>query len=257
MLKTILLLLLTALFASACGTQTQAPTEAPIENYPAPLETASSGYPAPQEQMDDEVYPPPYHTATPLVPLDNAYPAPQDGMEVFVIVPGESTVTYEVGEVFLNQDNAYNLAVGITSEVIGEIIVDRTNPQYSSIGPISVDISQFTSDSQRRDNAIRERFLESTQFPIALFNPTEVQGLPESYQEGEPISFQVTGDLTVRGVSRPVTFDVTLVGEGNTMTGEATTMILMSDFGFGPISIGGILNTEDEVNVKFAFVARQ
>jgi hypothetical protein len=31
----------------------------------------------------------------------------------------------------------------------------------------------------------------------------------------------------------------------------------MSDFGFGPISIGGILNTEDEVKVKFVFVARQ
>jgi polyisoprenoid-binding protein YceI len=257
MLKTILLLLLTALFVVACGTQTQTPTEAPIENYPAPIDTEAPGYPAPQEQMDDAVYPPPYHTATPLVSLGDAYPAPQDGMEVFVIVPGESNVTYEVGEVFLNQDNAFNLAVGMTSEINGEIFVDRANPQNSSIGPIAVDISQFTSDSQRRDNAIRERFLESTQFPIALFNPTEIQGLPGSYQEGQPISFQVTGDLTVRGVSRPVTFDVTFVGEGNTMTGEATTMILMSDFGFGPISIGGILNTEDEVNVKFAFVARQ
>jgi polyisoprenoid-binding protein YceI len=257
MLKTLLLLLLTAMFATACGTQTQTPTEAPIENYPAPLESEASGYPAPQEQTGDAVYPSPHNTVTPLVPLSDAYPAPQDGMEVFVIVPGESTVTYEVGEVFLNQNNAFNLAVGTTSEVNGEIFVDRANPQNSSLGPIAVDISQFTSDSQRRDNAIRERFLESTQFPIAIFNPTEIQGLPGSYQEGEPISFQVTGDLTVRGVSRPVTFDVTLVGEGNTMTGEATSMILMSDFGVGPISIAGILNTEDEVNVKFTFVAQQ
>jgi hypothetical protein len=54
-----------------------------------------------------------------------------------------------------------------------------------------------------------------------------------------------------------VTFEVTLVGDGVTMTGEATTTILMSDFGFGPISIGGILNTEDEVKVTFAFVARK
>jgi polyisoprenoid-binding protein YceI len=257
MLKTILPLLIIASFVAACGSQTQTPTEAPIENYPAPLETESSGYPAPQEQMDDAVYPPPHLTATPLVPMDNPYPAPGEGMEIFRIVPGESTVTYEVGEVFLNQNNAFNLAVGMTSGINGEVFVDRANPQNSSIGPISVDISQFTSDSQRRDNAIRERFLESTQFPMAVFNPTNIQGLPGSYEEGQPISFQVTGDLTVRGVSRPVTFDVTFVGEGNTMTGEATTMILMSDFGFGPISIGGILNTEDEVNVKFAFVARQ
>ncbi len=257
MSKSIILLVITGLLVAACGTQTQPPTEAPPENYPAPVETESSGYPAPQEQTDGSVYPPPHHTATPLVPLGTAYPAPEDGIQVFTIFPGESSVTYEVGEVFLNQDNAFNLAVGITPAVNGEVFVDRENPQNSSIGPVTVDISQFTSDSQRRDNAIRERFLVSSQFPNAVFNPTGIQGLPGSYQEGEPISFQVTGDLTVRDVTRPVTFDVTFVGEGDTMTGEATTLILMSDFGFGPISIAGILNTEDEVNLKFNFVARQ
>ena len=257
MSKSIFILVITGLLVAACGTQTPAPTEAPPENYPAPVETEPSGYPAPQEQTDGSVYPPPHHTATPLVPLGTSYPAPEDGIQVFTIIPGESSVTYEVGEVFINQDNAFNMAVGITPAISGEVFVDRENPQNSSIGPVTVDISQFTSDSQRRDNAIRERFLESAQFPNAVFNPTGIQGLPGSYQEGEPISFQVTGDLTVRDVTRPVTFDVTFVGDGNTMTGEATTLILMSDFGFGPISIAGILNTEDEVNVKLAFVARQ
>lgn len=269
MSKTIIILVITGLLVAACGTQTPTPNEAPSENYPAPVETESSGYPSPQEQTDSSVYPPPYHTATPLVPLGDAYPAPgngesypapddnPEGIEVFKIVPGESTVTYEVEEVFLNQNNAFNLAVGVTSAVEGEIMVDRVNPQNSSIEPITVDISQFTSDNQRRDNAIRERFLQSAQFPNVILNPTGIQGLPGTYQEGEQISFQVTGDLTIREVTRPVTFDVTLVGEGDTITGEATTMILMSDFGFGPISIAGILNTEDEVNVKFDFVARK
>lgn len=255
MSKTIILLVFFGLLVAACGTQTQTPTEAPSENYPAPVETEASGYPVPQEQIDNSAYPPPYPIATPLIPLSTSYPAPEVGIEVFTIIPRESTVTYEVGEVFLNQGNAFNLAVGVTPAVSGEILVDRENPQNSSVGVVTVDISQFTSDSQRRDNAIRERFLQSAQFPNAVFNPTGIQGLPGSYQEGEQISFQVTGDLTVRDVTRPVTFDVTLVGEGDMMTGEATTMILMSDFGFGPISIAGILNTEDEVNVKFEFVA--
>jgi len=47
------------------------------------------------------------------------------------------------------------------------------------------------------------------------------------------------------------------MGEGDSITGEASTVILMSDFGFGPISIGGILNTEDEVKLNFIFVARK
>ena len=62
--------------------------------------------------------------------------------------------------------------------------------------------------------------------------------------------------MTIRDVTKPATFDVTLVGNGDTISGEATTTILMSDYGFGPISIAGILNTEDEVNVKVVFVAR-
>jgi polyisoprenoid-binding protein YceI len=255
MSKTIYLITLCALLITACGAQT--PNASTQESYPAPQQTEQLQVSVPQENADDSAYPPPFHTATPVVDVGAAYPEPEGGMEVFVIVPGESKVSYEVGEVFLNQDNAFNLAVGVTSKVNGEINVDRNNPQNSTIGTIRVDVSQFTSDNQRRDNAIREGFLESAQFPIVEFTPKEIQGLPESYQEGQQLKFQVSGDLTIRDVTKPATFEVTFVGEGSTMTGEATTTILMSDFGFGPISIGGILNTEDEVKVKFEFIARK
>lgn len=177
-------------------------------------------------------------------------------LESFQIIPGESQLTYEVGEVLINQDDRFNIAVGITPEVSGEIFVDRNNPHNSTIGPISVDISQYKSDSGMRDNAIQNRFLESAKFPIVTFIHTDIQGLPESYQEGQRVDFQVTGDTTIREVTLPVTFDVSLVGEGDMLTGEANAVILMSEFGFGPISIGGILNTEDEVNLRLKFVAR-
>ena len=121
---------------------------------------------------------------------------------------------------------------------------------------VSADISQFKSDNQRRDNAIRERFLQSAQYPIVEFSPQDIQGLPETYEQGQELTFQVSGDLTIRDVTKPVTFDVKMVGNGDTITGEATTTILMSDYGFGPISIAGILNTEDEVKVLFVFEAQ-
>jgi hypothetical protein len=35
------------------------------------------------------------------------------------------------------------------------MLIDRDHPRQSQIGPITVDISQLTSDSRRRDNAIR------------------------------------------------------------------------------------------------------
>ena len=252
MSRTVIIFAVIAFVLAACATQS--PTTTSPENYPAPQQTDSISESETQSDPDEFAYPPPYHTATPLV---DPYPAPEGGIEVFTIVPGESEVSYEVGETILNQDNRFNVAIGITPEVNGEVFVDRNNPQNSAIGPISVDISQFTSDSARRDSTIRERFLESAIFPNAVFTPLEIQGLPETYPEGDQISFQVSGDLTVRNVTRPVTFDVLFSGEGDTMTGEATTVILLSDFEVGPISIAGILNTEDEVKLTFRFVARK
>lgn len=254
MSKTTLLLVLLVFLLAACGGQPVA--EVATESNPTPQESSITQPPELQIDTSETGYPAPYPVDTPIITLGTAYPEPQIGLQTFSIIPGESKVTYEVGEVFLNQDNAFNLAVGITTEINGEIIVDRENPQNSSIGVVSVDISQFTSDNQRRDNAIRERFLQSAQYPIVQFSPQDIQGLPDSYEPGEVITFQVSGDLTIRDVTNPVTFDVKMSGIGDTITGEATTMILMSDYGFGPISIAGILNTEDEVNIKIIFVAQ-
>ncbi len=142
-------------------------------------------------------------------------------------------VTYEVGETFINQDNRFQVAVGVTSNINGEIIANPANPPLSQIGTITIDISEFKSDSNRRDGAIRGQWLESGKYPIATFVPTEVTNLPDTYVPGEAYTFSVTGDLTVRETTKPVTFDVTASFAENSLTGSATTTILMSDFGVG------------------------
>jgi polyisoprenoid-binding protein YceI len=161
-----------------------------------------------------------------------------------------------VAEVFINENNRLNVAIGVTSQIAGEITIDLNNPQNSHLGTITADISQFKSDSSRRDNAIRTRFLESARYPTVTFVPAQIEGLPASYQEGQEIALKISGDLTIRQTTRPVAFTVTVKLEGNTLSGQATTTILMSDFGFGPISIAGILKTEDQVKVTLRFVAR-
>jgi len=174
----------------------------------------------------------------------------------FAVVPAESLVTYRVAETFFREGNRLNVAVGTTNAVKGEITVDRAAPRNSRIGTITVDISTFRSDSTRRDQAIRERWLESARFPTAEFRPTAVEGLPATYREGEELRLQVTGDLKVRDVTRPVTFTLTLVLQGATLRGTGQTSILMTDFGFEPPSILGILRAENEVRLEFRFVAR-
>ncbi len=178
------------------------------------------------------------------------------GIERFVIVPGESQVIYRVGETLIRESNRFNVAVGVTGAVRGEVMIDRANPRASRVGPILVDISQFRSNSPRRDNAIRAQWLESARFPTAEFTPAGIDGLPAQYADGRDISVRIAGNLKIRDVVKPATFAATLRLSGQQLSGTATTKILMTDFGFDPPAIFGILRAQNEVEIEFHFMAR-
>ncbi len=174
---------------------------------------------------------------------------------VFKIVPAQSKVTYTVNETLFNQNNRINTAIGVTNVVNGQINANLTNPAASTLGPITVDVSQFASDNRQRDNMIRRNFLTSSAYPTATFVCKQLVGMPASYTEGASYTFQAIGDLTVKTTTQSVTFNITARLQNNTLTGEATTQILMSQFGVGPISLLGLLQTEDQVKITFDFVA--
>jgi len=176
-------------------------------------------------------------------------------VRTYVIVPERSKVSYSVGEVFFNDNNRFNLAVGVTQKVNGEVFLNFAVPEQSSIGPVTVDISTFVSNSNRRDNAIRTRWLESQSYPLSTFTPKSVTGIPAQYTDGTEIELQVEGDLTVREVTQPVTFIVKAKLVGEELTGTANTEILMSNFGFDAPDIAGMLKAEDKVVIDFEFVA--
>jgi polyisoprenoid-binding protein YceI len=181
---------------------------------------------------------------------------PSENAITYTIVPEESTVSYAVDEVFLKEGNTLVTAIGKTQQIEGEVMFDPENPQNSMVGPITIDISAFKSDSDRRDKAIQDKWLESATYPIATFTPTEITGLPETYTDGEEVTLQITGDLTVRETTTPVTFETTGQITGEEMTGTATTTIQMTDFGFDPPDIAGVLKAENDAKITFDFVAR-
>ena len=248
MKKQSLLCLALALLIAACGVQA--------------IPDATEGVPALEATEPVAPNTPTRESTTaPTDPIEA--PAPTNAEEpgpfetvTYRIVAGESKLQYEVGEVFLNENNRFNVAVGVTTQINGEILVNLAEPQKSSLGAITADISQFTSNSSRRDNALRDRFIESRRYPIVTFIASEIAGLPTSYQEGQVVQLQISGELTIRETTLPITLKTTVQIEADSLTGEATTTILMSDFGFGPIDIAGILKTEDEVKVTLSFVAR-
>ena len=108
----------------------------------------------------------------------------------------------------------------------------------------------------RRDNAIRERWLESNTYPYAEFVSTNALNLPDSYQAGSQVSFNLVGDMTVHGVTKSVEWLVDGTLTGDTVQGQATTTINMSDFGITAPKIANMIKVEDEVELKVQFVAK-
>jgi polyisoprenoid-binding protein YceI len=247
------IILVIAALLAACTAQAQ-PSVIPVTaSTDAPAATAVPAQAAPTATQPVAAAP----TTAPAASSNQAGSSPvPSGSVDFKLVPGESVASYEVGETFFNQNNRFNLAVGKTSQVTGDIYGNKSDPTKSTFGTITVDISQLTSDSSRRDNFIRGHFLESSQYPLATFTATKIENLPAAYTDGKDYSFKVTGDLTVHKVTKAVTFEVTARLSGDTLTGKATAAVKLSDFGVGPINLMGMLQTQDDAKINLDFVAR-
>ncbi len=173
--------------------------------------------------------------------------------QLYRIDASQSEVRYEVSETFF-QNNRFATAIGRTQGVAGEVLIDFTQPANSQLGDIVIDVSQFTSGESRRDNFIRRTGLESSRYPYATFVARALEGLPAQVAVGDEVTFILSGDLTVMETTRPVAWNVVLRLEDGRLVGSASTEILMSDFGVGPIQIP-LLATEDQVKLFFDFVA--
>jgi polyisoprenoid-binding protein YceI len=185
-----------------------------------------------------------------------AAPAPATGMRTFMIIPEQSEASYAVQETFLSQ-NLPNKAVGKTNAITGTFQFSMDGKPTGQVTNITVDLRTLKSDSDRRDNIIRTRWLESNTYPYAEFTSTDVQGAPESYTEGQEVSFKLLGNMTIHNTTKPVTFDVTGKLEGDTVTGTATTRLNMVDFGFEPPNIAGVVSVQDGVDLTINFTAKE
>ncbi|MGQ9813903.1 MAG: YceI family protein [Candidatus Roseilinea sp.] len=234
-----------AMVLSACGA---APTPAPTPTATPQLQPAAPT--AVPTAISTESTAPAEATAV-------AQQAPVGSSKITLkIVPEESRASYAVDETFLNQNNRLATAIGVTTIISGEIALDVQAPANTTISEITVDISALKSDSDRRDSAIRSNWLESAKYPIARFVPTAYEALPNTYEIGQELIFKITGDMTVRETTIPVTWEVKARYDGSQLVGTATTRIKMSSFNFAAPSIAGILRAEDDATLTLEFVAR-
>ena len=173
---------------------------------------------------------------------------------VSVVISEETIARYRVGEQ-LARRSLPNDAVGETPEVTGSIVFAADGALDPAQSKITVGLGGLTSDEGRRDRYVRDTLFETSKFPNAELAVTEVSGLPLPLPETGEATFQVTGDLTLRDISKPVTWDVTAQFDGGSITGQATTVVTFDQFELSKPTFGFIISVEDEVRLELDIVA--
>ncbi|HET9443600.1 MAG TPA: YceI family protein [Acidimicrobiales bacterium] len=173
-------------------------------------------------------------TAAGATPATAAPGAPLDG--VWKVGAG-STAGYRVKEILFGQDAT---AVGRTDDVTGQIEVAGTTVTSASF---TVDMTTVASDESRRDNQFRGRIMDVARFPTSTFvltAPVSVGALPG---EGEQVTVEATGDLTLRGTTRRVTVDLGAQRSGGGIRVAGSIPVVFGEWGipnpsFGPAEVG-------------------
>lgn len=141
-----------------------------------------------------------------------------------------------------------NTAVGRTPDVSGTMTV--AGDQVTAVD-VEVDVTTLQSDSGSRDSAMRSRGLESDQFPTATFSLTRPLTLPAGATDGERVSTEATGDLTIHGVTRPITLTVEAVLSGGSAAVVGRAPVALADFDIEPPTGFSVVSIADQGTFEF------
>jgi polyisoprenoid-binding protein YceI len=165
----------------------------------------------------------------------------------YEIDPAHTSLQFSVRHLMMsNVRGAFNGVHGLLTH-------DPENPAASSV-EVTVDVNSLNTHDAQRDGHLKSPdFFDAAKFPTITFRSTKIE--KKSADE-----FTLTGDLTIHGVTQPVTLDVTEVSPeakdpwGNLRFGaSAKTKIKRGDFGLkwnAPLETGGFV-VGDEVKLDF------
>ena len=163
---------------------------------------------------------------------------------------GKSYVGYRVREQLAFLDSP-NEAVGRSTAVTGTMQVAGDTVESVRI---EADLTRLTSDESRRDNAIRQRGLESERYPTATLELAEPIKLAPTPVEGQEVRGQGKGRLSVHGVTRQVDLSVTGLWTGPTIQVAGQLPVKLSDYQIEAPRFGPVVSIEDSAAVDFSLV---
>ena len=202
------------------------------------------------------IVPPPNSNQTVSPKLSTVTPvaASSKGNHLVISFSPETEARYRVNEQ-LARRNLPNDAVGVTNAITGMVTFDAGGKVVPKDSKITIDVSILTSDSDRRDNFIRKNTLQTNQFPTVDFVIKKTPGLTWPLPGSGGGTFKLIGDLTIRDVTKEITWNVGATFTSDRIQGLAETSFSFGDFEMSKPSGMFILGVEDLIRLELAFVA--
>ena len=144
------------------------------------------------------------------------------GADTYKVDPVHSSVVFSI------KHNGVTNFYGAFKEISGTVAFDAADPSKSAV-ELTVPVESVDTRSDKRDQHLKSPdFFNAKQFPAITFKSNKIEGSGESYK--------ISGDLTIHGVTKPITVDFKrgadgTGGGGKTVGGgEARFTIKRSDY---------------------------
>jgi len=179
----------------------------------------------------------------------------------FVVNEERSAVRVHVGKsgAFSFAGHRHEVAAPVT----GSITADPGDLSASSV-ELTFPTARFrvlpegepAGDPPKVEEVMRgPRVLEASAFPEVRFRSKRVTGHASASSSAE-YEVQVTGDLTIHGVTREVVVPMSVRLEGDTLTARGRSAVRHDQFGLTPVTAGGgTVRVSNEIEIDFEIVA--
>lgn len=148
--------------------------------------------------------------------------------------------------------------VGTSSTLVGEVSVEL-QPAKLNISEIKIDARTLKTDIERRNSAIARFILESIKpgNEYITFKPIEIKDLPKTIEINKEFTYSITGDLTIKGTTKLITFQAkSLVNQNGSLSGSASSTLVYADFGVSVPNLSFLANVDKEVVLTINFLAK-
>jgi polyisoprenoid-binding protein YceI len=143
---------------------------------------------------------------------------------------------------------------GRTSTVTGTVTLSADAVTATDI---TVGLASMASDRPLRDRVFRDTIMNTAEFPTATFTQTGPMTIASVPPDGTPLTVDVPGTLTVKGVAEPVTAKLQAVMADGVITVVGTIDLKLTDFGIDTPRLPGITTARDSAVVEFKLTLKK